>query len=138
MVHKNDLMSEEEVHDRYFRFNAGEDGVSVNWDKYSTPEDSLVIVGMTHKFGKQELKNPDEFRVCAISIEQVRSASPKRKLLHEPTWRGDPPLIGKPNNRAHTVIVPLETERERVVVADCARMVPESQIDRRAVQARLI
>ncbi|MBV9576522.1 MAG: hypothetical protein JO149_07850 [Gammaproteobacteria bacterium] len=87
-----------------FSVKEGEDGLSVNWNKYSTPISSLIRVGKTYKHGKTQFKNPNDFYVYKLKVEYVRSIKKIKEIQHNPLFYATPPIIGKPNNKAHTLV----------------------------------
>jgi len=79
----------------------GEDGLSVDWSARTTPEETLIRVGRTYKFGTTLFKNPREFEVYGLPVGAVRGMGltvSHNPILHEPE---EP---GKPNNPAHALI----------------------------------
>ncbi len=86
------------------------DGLSVDWDKYSTPEESLVRTGLTFRFQSEEFKDPARFLVFQLHVEQVRKLEGILAVNHTPVFHGNPPPAGRPNNRSHSSIIGSDEE----------------------------
>jgi hypothetical protein len=95
------------------------DGLSVDWDKYATPEESLIRVGLTFRFNTQEFKDPTCFLVFKLKVGQTRQMEGVSQILHSPVFHAEPPLIGQPNNRSHSSIFGTD-EEVRLKLRDAA------------------
>lgn len=85
--------------DGSFRTNAWNnhgDGMSTNWSRYSTPEDTRKDV---ERFGKQ----PNKYAVIELRVGQVR-AIPGQSVQHSP----------EEDNQAHTDVLGKKDEEARV------------------------
>jgi hypothetical protein len=95
-------------------FKAQGDGMSVDWDKYSTAEQSRL-----------RAKKPDENAILRLSVLGIRSTEPLR-VVHEP----DP----QHGNRAHTEVFDMpkaeqlaETRIKLLRIAVVAIPIPPAQ-----------
>lgn len=87
-----------------FSIKKGEDGLSVDWDNYTTPAKSLARISRTYKYGKEVFKSYKDFYVFSLKSGFVKMIPDIRDVSHDPIFNGDPEPIGNPNNRAHSLI----------------------------------
>ena len=98
MINKRSLRPSENM------FKPDSDGLSVDWNKYSSPHESLVRKGLEYKTGRTIFKNPADYLVFQMKVEEIKQLSNELSVLHTPVFRGEPPPIGAPNNRSHSSI----------------------------------
>jgi hypothetical protein len=80
----------------------GSKGLSLNWSKFSSPESTLIQVGLTFKFEKQEFKDPTQFTVFSATYEFLKEEIIEPfEIYHTPKFSVKPPPFGNPNNRSH-------------------------------------
>lgn len=86
-------------------FNTPKDGqnMSTDWEEYSTPQETLDFVSRQYKTGKTAFKDKTQFSVVSFTVEDVKFIDSNHKVIHDPV-QYFPEVIGKPNNRAHTLI----------------------------------
>jgi len=113
------------------------DGLSVDWDKYATPEESLIRTGLTFRFNSQEFKDPARFMVFKLHVGQVRKLEGVVEVNHTPVFHGNPPPTGRPNNRSHSSVTGTDEEvrlklRDAAVevMADIVRVLEEVKAKR--------
>jgi hypothetical protein len=114
MVKKGSRMPSESM------FVPDEDGLSVDWDKYSSPEQSLIRTGLTFRYNTQEFKDPRKFLVFRLNVGEVRQIEEVAAVTHTPVFHGDPPPVGSPNNRSHSSIISID-EEVRLKLRDVAK-----------------
>jgi hypothetical protein len=95
------------------------DGLSVDWDKYATPVESLVRTGLTYRFNTNEFKDPTRFLVFKLNVGSVRLLEGIDAVSHTPVFNGNPPPKGQPNNRSHASILGSD-EEVRLKLRDAA------------------
>lgn len=95
------------------------DGLSVDWSKYSSPEESLIRTGLTFRFNSSEFKDPSRFLVFKLNVGQVRKQEGIIAVNHTPIFQGNPPSKGNPNNRSHSSILGSD-EEVRLKLRDAA------------------
>lgn len=95
------------------------DGLSVDWDKYATPEECLIRVGLSFRFNKQEFKDPSGFLVFKLQVGPVRKLEGVSGVKHTPVFHGEPSPVGAPNNRSHSSIMGSD-EEVRLKLRDAA------------------
>ncbi len=100
-------------------FQPDADGLSVDWDKYSTPAMSLVRTGLTFRFNSQEYKDPSRFLVFRLNVGEAGNLEEVIAVNHTPVFHGDPAPVGLPNNRSHSSILG-EDEEIRLKLRDIA------------------
>ncbi|MEX2411971.1 MAG: hypothetical protein WD607_11515 [Candidatus Paceibacterota bacterium] len=88
-----------------FSIKKGDEGLSVDWDKYTTPGKIFARISNTYKFGKTEFKDHKDFYIYKLDTRFVRNIPDVRKISHDPLFNGDPASIGNPNNRAHSLVL---------------------------------
>lgn len=95
---------------------------SCDWEKLSTPGETLKRVGKQYKHGKQGVfKNADEFFVFSWVTGFIRSLIPSQKVEHDPIFN-NPEKEGYPNNPAHSIIIGDKSEEElRLKLSDEAK-----------------
>ena len=85
------------------RDDIGEDSLSLNWERYADSKRCFEVLGLTH--GKSgdflEYSNYVFFR---YPLETIKSIPKFEKIVHDPTFNGNPSPVGKPNNLAHTLL----------------------------------
>jgi len=78
-------------------------GLSLNWDKYSSPESTLIQVGLQKHPIKEEFKDPSRFSVFKAKHSDIfDELGDDFSLIHTPGFKSNPPPFGFPNNRSHT------------------------------------
>jgi hypothetical protein len=85
--------------------------LSCDWDKYTTPQQSLKIISKQYKHNSKEFKNEKEYFICGIYVKDNLNLNPAQNFLHNPIFH----LItkrGAPNNRAHSIIVGDKSEKD--------------------------
>ena len=107
------------------------DGLSVDWDKYSTPEESLVRTGLTFRFQSEEFKDPARFLVFELHVGEVRKIESIVAVNHTPVFYENLPPVGRPNNRSHSSIIGSD-EEVRLKLRD---MAVEAVVDMESVLA---
>lgn len=122
-VHKNFMKKNSNLPSaKEFRKKADEEGISVNWDKYVSPQEVLQIIGKTYKKGSEDFKDPGNYHLFQLNVGEVRAIESVKDVLHDPIWN-DPELVGNPNNFAHSLII-LEEENDtefRLKIAEMLR-----------------
>ena len=94
------------------------DGLSVHWNAYCTVESIFKLIGISHKYGSLDFKNPREYRLFSIPVIFLRSLD-NVKVEHSPVFNGNPAPIGTPNNYAHaSVIYGIEEVEIRIKLRD--------------------
>ena len=77
--------------------------MSCDWNKYSTPQKSLELIGRERNV-KGELKNINDFFICSIAVKEILDNDLNQVVRHDPK-QNIPEKDGDPNNRAHSLIV---------------------------------
>jgi hypothetical protein len=87
---------------RNFSLNPNDNGnLSVDWDKLTTPEDSIARIGAQFKFNSSEFKEFENRELYALNVEKVRSIEGINDVVHDPISES---LPGIPKNEAHSLI----------------------------------
>ena len=95
---------------------------SCDWSRYATPKETQALLGKQHRTGKTVFKNPAAFFVYAHGVELWRSVHqegreyPEQEVRHDPI-ENQPEPTGKPNNRAHAIILGDKPDKLRVLMA---------------------
>jgi hypothetical protein len=78
--------------------------LSLNWDKYASPESTLIQVGLQyHPTKRPEFKDPARFTVFWARRTEIESELfDEFSLIHTPSFNNNPPPFGSPNNRSHS------------------------------------
>jgi hypothetical protein len=108
------------VGENAFSMRSGEDGLSVDWNKNNTPEQSLERVNKTYKHNQTIFKSSDDFLVYEIDVAFAKSLEFVNEIKHDPIFN-DPEMIGIPNNPVHALIINTKDEEVRVKLRDHAR-----------------
>ena len=82
---------------------ANGNNMSTDWDKYTTPQQTLDHVSKQYKTGKTEFKNKDDFGVVSFSVDKIKEIDKNHTVLHDPI-ENIPEIIGDPSNRAHAIV----------------------------------
>jgi hypothetical protein len=81
--------------------------LSCDWNKYSTPQKSLELIGKEHKpnkkNGKSEFKDFNDFFIVSFHVKQIIDNNYQQEVLHNPLLY-NPVQTGSPNNRAHSLV----------------------------------
>ncbi len=93
-----------------FSLRPGEDGLSVNWDKYCSLAHAFILVGI-QKDRNLQFRNPAEFKIIKLNIGEVRNLS---TLGMEVDVRHDP----LQDNKAHSLICYEDAEEIRLKLCD--------------------
>jgi len=77
--------------------------LSVDWDQKTTPEETLIRVGLTFRGSGPEYKDHSNREVFAINIDFLRGLDGIIDVIYNPIFN-DPPINGRPNNIAHSLV----------------------------------
>lgn len=77
--------------------------ISCDWNRYSTPTQSLNLIGKEYKKGKSQFKDPNDFFIVSLLVKKIIVRNIKQNIVHDPK-QNIPEVIGSPNNRAHSLI----------------------------------
>lgn len=99
-------------------FNPEDDGVSVDWNKYSTPEESLIRTGLTYKPNTTNFKDHTKFHVVQLKVGDIRTIEEIAGIAHTPILN-DPEPVGSPNNMSHSSVFYSDVEIRLKLVACC-------------------
>jgi hypothetical protein len=99
-VHKNEMKNGKPL-PFTFRIRPGHTGMSVDWDKYATPEETQL-----------RAKNPADNAVIAMLVGDVRQI-PEHEVLHQPIS----------SNRAHSEVMGEKTTEARVLFSRLYKLV---------------
>jgi hypothetical protein len=103
-----------------FKLRPGENGLSVNWEKYLDIKHNYILLGIT--FNKiNTFIDYTAFKIFRLEVGYIRSISGVTDVLHDPVFRGDPSPVGQPNNQAHSLIICNDDEEVRIKLADYCR-----------------
>ena len=103
-----------------FKLRPGENGLSVNWEKYLDVKGNYILLGLT--FNKNNtFIDYTAFKIFRLEVGYIRSVSGVTDVLHDPVFRGDPAPVGQPNNRAHSLIICDDDEEVRTKLSDYCR-----------------
>jgi hypothetical protein len=101
-IHKNNLKSGHPIINNVFRLRPNEIGMSTDWDKYSTPQET-----------RKRAKNPLDNAVIALSVGEVRRI-PNQEVIHSPVHAdltAEPPILA---NRSHTDVTGIKDTEARL------------------------
>ena len=84
-------------------------GLSTDWDKFTTPEECLVRVGLTYKTDTVIYKDQTLFRLFELNVGEIRKIEAITDISHTPK-DNDPEEIGNPNNLSHTDVFYIDEE----------------------------
>jgi hypothetical protein len=88
----------------HFVLKDGEDGLSVNWDKYSSPERGLIVVGLM-KGINGEFRKIDALLNFQIPSHICIASGINVQIEHKPLFHDNPSEVGQPNNKAHAEVL---------------------------------
>jgi len=83
-------------------------GMSTDWDKYTTPEESLARIGLTTKING-ELKNTDFFNLFGLKVGDIKMIEGVNSIDFTPIFH-NPKIYGKPNNPSHSDVHYVDVE----------------------------
>lgn len=87
----------------FYNTPATGNNMSTDWEKYSTPQQTLDFVSKQFKTGTATFKDKTKFSVVSFLVFQVKNIDTHHHLLHDPVQR-IPEILGNPNNRAHCLV----------------------------------
>jgi hypothetical protein len=90
--------------------------LSCDWDRYSTPRNSLALIGKEYRSKSKVFKEPNDFFIASLLVQDILDHTTNQQIKHNPI-QNIPELIGTPNNRAHSLIIGEKgdrTEQEHV------------------------
>jgi hypothetical protein len=102
-------------------FNPDPTGLSTDWNKYTTPEGSLIRVGISYKPNTTKFKDPDLFEVLKLKVSEVWSIDAINSILHTPITVGG---IGRPENQSHCSVYYMD-EEVRLKLAGIANIISD-------------
>lgn len=103
-----------------FKLRPRENGLSVNWEKYLDVKGNYILLGLTFN-NKNTFNEYTSFKIFRLEVGYIRSISGVTDVLHDPVFRGEPTLVGQPNNRAHSLIICDDDEEIRMKLSDYCR-----------------
>jgi len=77
--------------------------LSVDWERKTTPEESIARFGASYKFGKKEYKPYENRAIYALDISFLNSLSDVEGVIYDPIFYSQP-VKGRVNNPAHSLI----------------------------------
>jgi len=98
------------------------EGMSTDWDRYTSAEESLIRVGLTKKHGSENFKDPNMFKIFSLKIEDIQMIQGVSSIDFTPI-NNTPEILGSPNNPSHTDVWFTDVEL-RVKFAGIAINVP--------------
>ena len=104
----------------HFKLRPGEDGLSVNWVKYLDTKSNFILLGLTHNRNGDYL-DYSGFKIFKYSVKFLRSLDGVADVEHKPIYNGNPAPVGKPNNRAHAIVIYPDDEEIRMNLSDYCR-----------------
>lgn len=78
--------------------------LSVDWDKKTSPEESIARVGASYKFNKQEYKPFDNREIYAMNVGFLTTLNDVSSIVYDPISLATP-MTGAVNNPAHSLII---------------------------------
>lgn len=103
----------------HFTLREGEDGLSLNWDKYVDHTKTLILQGLRFSHGTEEYIKPGSYLVYKLPAKFLRKVKNEKSLKHDPEYYGDPSPLGKPNNPSHSLFCYTNDDlRLRVLLSD--------------------
>ena len=87
----------------HFVLREGEEGLSINWDKYIDHAGTLILQGLRFSYGTENYIDPTAYLVYKLSAKFLKENKSEKNLKHDPEYHGNPSPIGKPNNRSHSL-----------------------------------
>lgn len=82
---------------------ADEGKLSVDWEKMTTPEETIARVGASYKLAKEEYKPYENREVYALAVSFLRSLTDVDEVVYDPVHYSTP-IKGRVNNPAHSFI----------------------------------
>jgi hypothetical protein len=79
------------------------DNLSSDWCKYCSPATSRDLISK-QKNSKGEFKNPALFYIWKFEVIVLRQMDIPQRVEHNPLFN-EPEIDGRPNNRAHAIII---------------------------------
>lgn len=96
-------------------------GMSTDWDKLTTPENSLIRVGLSRRHNSTQYKDANMFKLFSLKIEDIKLIEGVSSVDFTPIYNF-PEILGSPNNPSHTDVWFTDVEL-RVKFADIAKSV---------------
>ncbi len=78
-------------------------GLSVDWERKTTPEESVARFGASFKRCKEEYKSYDNREIYAMEVSFLNALEPVEKVVYDPIYY-EKPEKGRMNNPAHSLI----------------------------------
>ncbi len=88
----------------HFILKEGEEGLSVNWDKYITLKGNFILQALTYKHNQQVYCEYTGYIIFSFPIKELRRMEGIKDVFHRPVYNGNPANAGSPNNRSHSEI----------------------------------
>ncbi|OYD43934.1 hypothetical protein [Sphingobacterium cellulitidis] len=86
-----------------FELREGEEGLSMNWDKYICEKKSLILRGLTYKKNSTDFIDPSSCLVFKLPTSMIKDYA---NIKYSPIFIGNPSPIGFPNNKSHCDVIP--------------------------------
>ena len=78
--------------------------LSCDWNRYSTPSQSLQLISQEYKGETKKFKDANIFFIAGFLVQEIFDNNIiEKSIIHDPI-QFIPEIIGTPNNRAHTLI----------------------------------
>jgi hypothetical protein len=102
-------------------FIPNEDGLSMHWHQYVSPEGVYHIIGLSFRGTTTTFKDPAKFKIVSIPVAVLRSIEQVSAVEHSPVFNGNPAAVGSPNNYAHSSVKFPNDEEIRLKLSDYCR-----------------
>ncbi|GEM_PF-4405491 len=86
-----------------FELREGEEGLSMNWDRYICENKSLILRGLTYKKNSTDFIDPSSCLVFKLPISMITDYA---NVRYSPVFIDNPSPVGSPNNKSHCDIIP--------------------------------
>ena len=105
-----------------FMLREGESGLSVNWNKYCTPEENFVLIGLKKSAKSGKYLDPKTFRAIILNVGDVRSLN---LTSNEPINIIHKPLKEPTINIAHAEILCEDEDEFRLKLCELIESYPD-------------
>lgn len=86
-----------------FTLRPGEDALSFNWGRYADASRGHILVGLTYDKSDNFINHKD-YTFFQFPYSELSIIEGVVNVKHDPSFTGNPSEVGKPNNKAHSLV----------------------------------
>ena len=106
------------------------DGLSVNWDKYISVNENIILIGITYKKDMDEFMDYTPYHIFKFNVGKVKLIAEEIEIKHNPVFHKEiPSPPGCPNNKAHSLVIYSDDEEIRLKLSEYCSSEKDAKCD---------